>query len=359
MSYYILPKNNKKYKFNVCNLASTENLRVILSHTLFNLMNTIDIQLLLFLSDELNNIIKYFNPYEFVFTNVGNTELSIGKIPTSSNIYYELTEIINTFIFLEQDLIKSSTCLCIGKNSSSCELLLHDHTPKIHIKNIGFDPTHLSYLQSDVLCYDWMIFECIEPNNATNNCKYNLNIEINNLCISFFLICMRMSIGGSAIIKITSSSHKPFIDIMLLLCNVFEKTILFKPLLTNILSNEKYIICNNFNANFKELYISIFEPIIHSICFVKEYIVSSILNNQIQNNYLTKIEEFNAINGQQQLETYDQIINMIHTKNKMDKLETIKRYNIQKGVGWCEKNKIPHNKFLDKLNIFLNLRNES
>ena len=58
--------------------------------------------------------------------------------------------------------------------------------------------------------------------------------------------------------------------------------------------------------------------------------------------------------GQQQLEAYDQIINIFKNKNRDDKIENLKRLHIQKCIQWCEKNQLPHNKFIDKLNIFLN-----
>jgi S-adenosylmethionine:tRNA ribosyltransferase-isomerase len=38
---------------------------------------------------------------------------------------------------------------------------------------------------------------------------------------------------------------------------------------------------------------------------------------------------------------------------KEEKIETIKRNNIQKSISWCEKFKIPYNKFVEKTNIFL------
>lgn len=57
--------------------------------------------------------------------------------------------------------------------------------------------------------------------------------------------------------------------------------------------------------------------------------------------------------GQQQLEALDQIISILKNKNKDDKIETIKKSNIQKSVSWCEKYKIPCNKFTEKINIFL------
>ena len=61
----------------------------------------------------------------------------------------------------------------------------------------------------------------------------------------------------------------------------------------------------------------------------------------------------NCIIGQQQLEALDLIISIFKNTNKEDKIEIIKKTNIQKSVNWCEKFQIPYNKFSDKTNIFL------
>jgi hypothetical protein len=67
------------------------------------------------------------------------------------------------------------------------------------------------------------------------------------------------------------------------------------------------------------------------------------------------VNDINIIIGQQQLEAFDKIINMLNNKNKHDKVEVVKKANIQKSVIWCEKYEIPCNKFTDKTNIFLPL----
>jgi hypothetical protein len=83
--------------------------------------------------------------------------------------------------------------------------------------------------------------------------------------------------------------------------------------------------------------------------------VSSLLQTTLPSFFISKIEEFNVIYGQQQLEAYDQLINIINNKNKLDKIEALKKINIQKCIAWCDKYKIPCNKFIDKYNIFLNI----
>ena len=85
-------------------------------------------------------------------------------------------------------------------------------------------------------------------------------------------------------------------------------------------------------------------------------IIHSLIKNDIPYYFSNKIEEVNAVIGQQQLEAYDQILNILKGKNKTDKVEILKRNNIQKCIQWCEKNQLPHNKFCDKFNVFLNIQ---
>jgi hypothetical protein len=84
--------------------------------------------------------------------------------------------------------------------------------------------------------------------------------------------------------------------------------------------------------------------------------IHSIIDNDIPYYFSNKIEESNAVIGQQQLEAYDQIINIFKNKNKDEKIEVLKRNHIQKCIQWCEKNQLPHNKFVERVNIFLNAK---
>ena len=139
----------------------------------------------------------------------------------------------------------------------------------------------------------------------------------------------------------------------------FEKIYIIKPQVSNVKTNERFIVCKNFEMlydlenikkNINEIVMSLFD--VNST----NKIVSSLMSEPISCYFINKIEESNIIIGQQQLEAYDQIINIIKNKNKEDKIETLKRNNIQKCILWCEKYKIPYNKFIDKTNIFLNAR---
>jgi hypothetical protein len=133
---------------------------------------------------------------------------------------------------------------------------------------------------------------------------------------------------------------------------------LIKPLISNITTGERYIVCKSFNSrnleqsNLCKSIENIIIPIIND-AFMNNIYVKSLLQNEIPYYFLNKLEESNAVIGQQQLEAYDQIINIFKNKNRDEKIENLKRNHIQKCIQWCEKNQLPHNKFIDKINIFL------
>ena len=134
---------------------------------------------------------------------------------------------------------------------------------------------------------------------------------------------------------------------------------LIKPSISKVTKGERFIICKNLDIDvishtkllqqldkyFKESSINVITNNIHSI-----------IDNNIPYYFSNKIEESNAVIGQQQLEAYDQIINILKNKNKDDKIEVLKRSHIQKCIQWCEKNQLPHNKFVERVNIFLNVK---
>ena len=67
---------------------------------------------------------------------------------------------------------------------------------------------------------------------------------------------------------------------------------------------------------------------------------------------MNKIEEYNAIFGQQQIENINATLNLICCKNKNERLENLKKNHIQKSIQWCDRNNIPHNKSSTPINIF-------
>ena len=183
----------------------------------------------------------------------------------------------------------------------------------------------------------------------------NINNYIINL-IEFIMLILRFQrSNGVSIIKIDYVFHKPIVDMMYLITSLFDKVFVIKPNTSNITTFEKYLVCKGFisNENKLELYKQNYIKLHNFIKNPQRENVSTIISNNIPYYFINKLDDMNCIIGQQQLEALDLIISIFKNTNKEDKIEIIKKTNIQKSVNWCEKFQIPYNKFSDKTNIFL------
>jgi hypothetical protein len=169
--------------------------------------------------------------------------------------------------------------------------------------------------------------------------------------------------NGISIIKLDGIFYKIIIDVIFIFTAIYEKVYLIKPSISNITKGERYIVCKHLNY----AKVSDTNLLLQLEDQLQDYLLDktdknlnlklnlhSLIKNEIPYYFLNKIEESNSVIGQQQLESYDQVINIFKNKNKNDKMDSLKRSHIQKCIQWCEKNQLPHNKFTDKVNMFLN-----
>jgi len=369
MNYYILPKNN--LNINIFLFLNIEQIKPFISYSLIYYLNDIYTNLLK-LDNKLSKpnassitvdyINKIVNPFEFIHTNVPGTILSVSKVKPESSLFFDLMEIFQ--ICNITDILYPKNKITIANftpNFSSSNYLLN------MLREENEDTIINDFFDYDILCekyikntpiskIDLFIFE-FKDEDYTDIKQY-----IKNVLLTFYIIVKYQSNNGTCIIKFDNIFYKVIIDVILILTSIYEKVYLIKPTISKITKGERYIICNNFDFDilnkiniFDQLEEKIKDYLINSTSFSNQNI-HSILTNDIPYYFLNKIEESNAVIGQQQLESYDQIINIFKNKNKEDKVESLKRNHIQKCIQWCEKNQIPHNKFTDKINIFLNTK---
>jgi hypothetical protein len=82
--------------------------------------------------------------------------------------------------------------------------------------------------------------------------------------------------------------------------------------------------------------------------------VHRFLNCPIPLCFVSKIEEYNAILGQQQLENIHSTLLLIDSQYNQDKIESLINTNIQKCILLCTKLGIQHNSFTtSSTNVFL------
>ena len=372
MSYYILPKNNNIINFNI--VIEPNEVKPFVSFTFYKYLNEVQKQLNI-LCDEnqiyIENILKMINPYEYIFTKVPGSKFSVSKLKPDNIIFFNLMEIyclLNLFDIFDNIDIK---CIHYSQNSNSSIECLNILREEKNDMNIGIDNFNYSEKEKE-------INDNIEK-NSIHFLFYDIidNLNFNEYIISLLEIINNIfyyqNENGISIIKINDLFYKPAIDILYIFCSMYEKVYIIKPNTTNILLNEKFIVCKKFILNdvkikeyniYKEeikKIITNYRRYIYS-CepnFYKKNNIISLIDNDYQYFFINKLEEFNIITGQQQIESHDQIINILKSKNKEEKFEILKKNNIQKSIQWCEKYKIPYNKFSEMFNIFLPNKNDN
>ena len=361
MNYYTLPKINNK--INLEPNASSAIVKPYISQTLLNYHDEIkeEVNQLYFYNKNYNisyeDIIKIVNPYEYIFSRVPGSNYSVSKLKTKSNMFYELFEIIQTIDLLDSFKFDIMNSLIVGENyedSLECLEMLRE--------NYNIDKFFCFYE------YNSKLHNCIEKNKFNFviyelNKYNNINQYIINLLELLVIIFTQLKENSIIILKINNTFYKPILEIIYLLNSLFEKTLVIKPNTSDITSFDKYIVLQKLRLN--QYYFDLFNNYNTVLSdFIKNYNnddiinvkpilnIQTIIKPELPMYFLNKIDDINIIIGQQQLEAVNQIINMLKSKNIEDRIEIMKKNNIQKSVNWCEKFKIPCNKFSDKINIF-------
>jgi hypothetical protein len=355
MSYYILPKNINT--INVKPNSSELIHKPFITVSLLNYYNQIKKQIIeMFISEcdlshnSFDEAIRLVNPYEFLFTKVPGSKFSVSKLKPKTNIFYDLIEIFNNnnifYFFKNTNPIKIIHISPNFEDSIECFEIYREEYNDSHIciENIDINNDILKEMKAEFIFYE------------TTSDKY-----IYSFVQALIIILKNQDKHGNCIIKINDTFNKPIIDILYYLSSLYDRVYISKPTTNNIISFDKYIICINFLFDETENYYlrNNYSNLILFLKRLENKNITQILDFNIPCYFKNKIDDFNNIIGQQQLEAFDQIINIYKNKNKSDKIENVKKNNIQKSISWCEKYSIPCNKFADKINIFLPVINET
>jgi hypothetical protein len=373
MSYYILPKINIELIIDPCVHLSMDKITPYISQSLVTYLTKTTISLNNLLTFDTTYTFKFLNqlinPYEYLFSNIPNSNISICKVKSTSKIYYDMLEIYNTLKLSDCLPEQNMTALYYGSGGSSVLEYMQSFRENYEDRNIVIEPiiykqiitpfNNATNAQDDTytpvpddilsIC-DYIYFELPDKVYADTN-KYILGLL---KAVKFIL--MYQSLDGCIILKLGHTYYKPVIDILYIISSLYNKAYIIKPNTSNNIYDEKYLVCKIFTitSQKKTAYLDKIDKI-YTICYREQYEINiqSIVKNEINMYFLNKMEECNIIIGQQQIDVYDQMINLVKNKNKIEKIETIRKHNIQKCINWCDKYKLPCNKFADKINIFL------
>lgn len=279
-------------------------------------------------------IYKLINPYVYLQIPMDDFNY-ISKIIQNNDMFFNLIEVINNFNLFDKtvkinifnDEIEENIIIDIMNFYKDIKFVLNDKNFK----------------------YDFLIYDINDTKYTSNNFVYFL-LQI------LYIIINSQNLGGFSVFRINNIFSNIIIEFLFVLSNFYDdKIIIFKPLSGNNMTNERFVICKNFNLQnilqYQILNGELTELLKHFINSLinKEYLfknkINSFLNMDIPLFFLNKIEECNIIIGHSQLDYLYQIINNIKLNcENVDKLENIKKSNIKKCIDWCEKYQVPHNK---------------
>jgi len=166
-----------------------------------------------------------------------------------------------------------------------------------------------------------------------------------------FAICLQ-KLHGKFILKIFDSFMQHTVDIIYLLSSFYEKVYIMKPQTSRYANSEKYIVCSGFlydnHAGFYVHILKCFEMMIETNENPLRF-----MQSQIPSMFMNKLEEYNAIFGQKQIQNIYYTLALMENKSKYDKIDTLVKTNIEKSMEWCKKYNIPCNTLNINSNIFL------
>lgn len=160
---------------------------------------------------------------------------------------------------------------------------------------------------------------------------------------------------GSIIVKLYDCFNQTTSELIFILSSMYDKTYIIKPNMTDQISSERFLVCNNFLFSDYKDYNYYFE---NAISVIKNknnphHYTSSLLSKiQLPIFFRNKMNECNTIIGQQQLEKIYSILelvdkkkmncylddlNLASTESKGDHKENNYKKNIRCLIMWCEK----------------------
>ena len=378
-------------------LSPTPESAMLVSHTLNMYLCEIKAQIEECGEEVWDSVKKYTNPFEFIHTAIPNCKTyTVSKLRPLSRSFYKMIELYATFFNSSFEVNRMTSFHLAEGPGGFIEALVHlrsrqfpDAQADVHYG--------MTLLNQDASCPGWKKSKgflemhrnrvCIETgadgtgniislknfehcvSKYQNTCEFitadggfDFSCDFNNqesmvsrlLAAEMGFALALQKPGGHFILKVFDTFTKPTIDILYMLCNLYKEVFVSKPCTSRHANSERYIVCKHFRLKTSDALLPHLRAMFKQLEeFPQNAAMTSILPVEHDSHFLNKIEECNAIIGQQQMETINATIHLILNRGHAEKLESMKRQNVIKCVSWCDKHGIPCNKIIQQNNIFL------
>jgi 23S rRNA U2552 (ribose-2'-O)-methylase RlmE/FtsJ len=387
MSYYLLPRTNHIIHQYIDCVDTKDDIQPVISTSLAHYLYEIKKKLET-MEKDWDIFKKYTNPYEYVHGIVPLKKKSVSKYKPLSRSYFKMIEIMHSFHidfqaknirtfhlaegpggFIEAiaNLRNNEKDIYIGISLlddksdpnipawKKTQHFLNSHK-NVYIET-GVDNTgNILSMENFTFCKDTYA-SSMELVTADGGFDFSMDFnkqEINIAKLLFAQICYALILQkkkGCFVLKMFDCFMQHSIDALCILSSFYEKVYITKPQSSRYANSEKYIVCKGF------LYSKVdsFYPFIHR-AFEKMLAptktptsILRFLTVPVNNLFVTKLEEYNAIFGQQQVENIYQTIMLIENKHNQEKIDIMIKNNVQKSIQWCTRYQIPYNILLPPL----------
>lgn len=382
MTYYLLPKTSFLiHKYIQCIDDDKEPETVIsnsLSYYLYNIKTRLDAH-----ENEWDIFKKYTNPYEYIHSVVPFKKKSISVYKPLSRSYFKMIEILNTFnltfgtkpiqtFHLAEGPGGFIEALCNTRKNKNDVYIGMTIMDDFNDSNIPGWKKSDNFLKNNENVY----IECGEDDTGNilslanfDFCKkkygssmdfitgdggFDFSMDFNKQEISisqllFAQVCFAIVLqkkGGTFVLKLFDSFMQHTVDILYILSSFYDKVYLIKPQTSRYANSEKYIVCKDFLfSNNEQFYPFLYKTFNSMLLVDHNRFIHRFLNIPLSYYFLLKLEEYNSIFGQQQIENIHCTTSLIEIKQKQEKIDGLIKTNIQKCIQWCKKNGVEANNY--------------
>ena len=394
MIHFQLPKNSELYQYIDCIFydelqSPVPEVSNSLSYYLNDIKKRIDSR-----ENEWDSIKRYTNPCEYIHTIIPGKKKSVAKKKPLSRSYFKMIELMYFFKLLEKDYNSKNNSINsfhlaegpggfiealvhIRNNTNDkyigMSILDDDNNPNIpgwkKSKNFLQENKNVKLEHGKDGTGDILKIENFEycKNTYKNSMEiitgdggFDFSVDFNNqeynisqllfAQVAYALIMQKEK--GHFILKIFDCFMQQTIDILAILSSFYEKVYITKPQTSRYANSEKYLVCKGFNGPkcniiYPYLY-NAFNKMINS-----EKVLHRFLKSPLTLLFITKIEEYNAIFGQQQIENIHYTLSLIDSEKKDEKLITLLKNNVKKSIDWCTKYGVLYNSINFTTNVFI------
>jgi 23S rRNA U2552 (ribose-2'-O)-methylase RlmE/FtsJ len=320
---------------------------------------------------------KRTNPYELIYTTYNKRKKdSIADIKPLSRSYFKILEIDNKIPLIHK---KDNISICnLAEGPGGFMEALHHKYPSANLVGLTLPPENKfipdwNKLKSTIdtnkmkVCYGNLYiysdikkfvkefkYNKVDLVTADGGFDYSSDFngqEINSHKIIFseiFVSLLILKEGGNLVCKIFDIFSIFTIQILKIVCSLFNRVILYKPKTSRPANSEKYLICIGYNSNIE---LSNINKLLKK-CLDINNNVYYIENIRIENELYKILNEYNKIYIKNQIYYLKYTIKLIDDNQKY-KIKSILYDQINNAIEWCKENNIPINQKSTYYNMLL------